>query len=537
VVRDGVFDRVLTEAWAELVEDLIPAGISHLFLFDGEKIESFADTENSAQLLSKAIHSLLGLDLVDRLATDLIALERRKQLELKNDVERQQIEAARVDIAALEQLREETVAQKGAIQNESERLKKRLREITARFEKEGGVLFEQRKELEEKRASNEWELWAVEDELRKCAEGAAPLLLVASLLEAVDQQDRREEEAGKAETVNQLLLDRDSRLLEEAKRRKASKLILDSIATFLNEDRAERASAVKTKRYLKLRYETRESLRSIRGFVVPETQRQVKQLIQKTNELQTILADLDRKIAGIPSHEAVADLLTQRQETQTAINSVAERLTRLDLELKKINRELEQKRKALSAQLEKVVDTEFDHEDNSRVVFHSQRVRKTLEKFRSAMVDRHVNGIGQLILDCFRQLLRKESLIAGLNINSEDFSLELYGADGKVLPPDRLSAGERQLLAVSMLWGLARASGRPLPAVIDTPLGRLDASHRSKLVEHYFPYASHQVLLLSTDKEIDEHYYKRLKPYVGRTYHLEFNEVLGSSQVKPGYFW
>jgi len=124
-----------------------------------------------------------------------------------------------------------------------------------------------------------------------------------------------------------------------------------------------------------------------------------------------------------------------------------------------------------------------------------------------------------------------------LKIDPATFRLELTGGDGKPLPFDRLSAGERQLLATSLLWGLAKASGRPLPTIIDTPLGRLDSSHRRHLLDRYFPVASHQVILLSTDEEVDEASLARLKPHIGRSYSLIFDEQNQSTNIKPGYFW
>ena len=88
-----------------------------------------------------------------------------------------------------------------------------------------------------------------------------------------------------------------------------------------------------------------------------------------------------------------------------------------------------------------------------------------------------------------------------------------------------------------MLWALARASGRPLPMIVDTPLARLDSAHRKLLLEHYFPRASHQILLLSTDTEIDQAAFGELRPYVAHAYRLEFDFTEAATAISRGYFW
>ena len=132
-------------------------------------------------------------------------------------------------------------------------------------------------------------------------------------------------------------------------------------------------------------------------------------------------------------------------------------------------------------------------------------------------------------------LLRKSGLVTRLSIDPEDYALTLYGRDDEPLSAERLSAGERQLLAIALLWGLAKASGRPLPTAIDTPLGRLDSVHRMHLVERYLPFASHQTLLLSTDEEIAGDYHERLRPWVGHTYQLTYDDKTGATHIAAGY--
>lgn len=88
-----------------------------------------------------------------------------------------------------------------------------------------------------------------------------------------------------------------------------------------------------------------------------------------------------------------------------------------------------------------------------------------------------------------------------------------------------------------MLWALTICSGRPLPFIIDTPLGRLDSEHRERIVNEFFPNASHQMVILSTDTEIDQVYFQDLMPHVAKTYLLEFDEKENMTKIIPGYFW
>lgn len=70
-----------------------------------------------------------------------------------------------------------------------------------------------------------------------------------------------------------------------------------------------------------------------------------------------------------------------------------------------------------------------------------------------------------------------------VEIDPETFGITLFDTTGVVLPKERLSEGEKQIFAISILWGLAKASPRPLPAIIDTPMARLDSEHRTNLVD------------------------------------------------------
>lgn len=139
--------------------------------------------------------------------------------------------------------------------------------------------------------------------------------------------------------------------------------------------------------------------------------------------------------------------------------------------------------------------------------------------------------------DCYMQLANKKGMIAKIEMDSVTLDLKYLNDLGDEVPKERLSAGEKQLMVVSLLWALAICSRRKLPVIIDTPLSRLDSKHRMALLKTYLPNASDQTIVLSTDSEIYGKYYQAIKKNVGDEYTLVYDDVKKCTTIQRGYRW
>ena len=164
------------------------------------------------------------------------------------------------------------------------------------------------------------------------------------------------------------------------------------------------------------------------------------------------------------------------------------------------------------------------------------KVAKALAAYENRLLEHKLGQLEKEFVGRFNHLAHKKTLVTGVRIDRVTFATTLVDGAGREVPKARLSAGEKQIYAISMLWALARTSGRPLPMIIDTPLGRLDSEHRDNLVQRYFPAASHQVILLSTDTEIDGQLLKDLGSSVSHSYRLDYDFAAGRTTATPGYF-
>ncbi len=534
VERDGVLDSVLTERWYEYVEEFIPNRISSLFFFDGEKIEGLADANKAAALIKTGIHALLGLDLVDRLSADLLTVERKRKAQIQSQQSRIHIAALEAEIEQLSNQAEEIAKQKSDVQYSLAQKEQDKVKLLEEYRREGGELFDERAQIEAELNAAQKKLSVVEGQLREIATGDAPLLMVRELLSETKAQALLEEQAKHNGEIYEELEKHNMALLDLLKQHAVKRTALTAVQAFIDADKKNRKKSIKTKCYLNAEPMIFSRLQD---NIFDQIQTSVTTFIAQAEEVSEDINSCERKLASIPDPESLEGITLQIQNLQKEVGKAKLQFELLEQEYKRTRHEIVRKKTELTQSYEIEAGEQFAYEVNHHLLERAERVRHTIEKFGMAVTTKHIRQLELLILESFSQLIRKEDFINQIEIDPNDYTLTLYTPTHEKLSPKSLSAGERQLLAVSILWGLSRASGRPLPTIIDTPLSRLDGKHRQNLVDNYFHQASHQVILLSTDEEINEKYHNDLKSAIGREYHITYEEDKQSAVIKKGYFF
>jgi DNA sulfur modification protein DndD len=531
---DGRHNQSLTSTWSEHVETFLPRGIAGLFFFDGEQIEALADLDRSRQVLGSALAALLGLDLVERLSTDLAVLKRRHRGEQVPDHLRHSVEEKKQLVTARRQAEEAAAEAVAARLTELEHAQKVLHEATEAYRASGGELLERRETAEATAAMVRSGLAQCEDDIRHELAEVTPLLLLPGLFDQLATQVRLETKAKRETLLVEALMARDDKLLQKLMDAKVKAATIAAVEEFLKNDREHRRASADTEALIG--FPDHLALEGLLSTGLPEARKRLESAVTRCANFKAELDQAERALAAIPDPEALAPLHRRREEAREALLRAEAAHTVATELLATAGADRAKATAAYESALDKAADADLAADDDRRLIKHVDRIRATLERLRVEATRRHLERISQLVLQALGQLLRKQHLITDVQIDPATYTVTLTGVDGHPLPAKDLSAGERQLLAVALLWGLARAAGQPLPVVIDTPLGRLDRSHREHLLERYFPLASHQVVLLSTDTEIDAEAYARIARQVGRSYLLEFDPATNATFVEDGYF-
>ena len=75
-----------------------------------------------------------------------------------------------------------------------------------------------------------------------------------------------------------------------------------------------------------------------------------------------------------------------------------------------------------------------------------------------------------------------------------------------------------------------------LPFIIDTPFARIDTEHRANIVDHFFKRLPGQLLILSTNEEINAKHTQAMSDSISNSFMLEFGDDKRTRIVVNRYF-
>jgi len=531
VFRNGEIDIVASDRWLEFVEEFMPSQIAELFFFDGEKIEALADPQRSAVLLRVGVYSLLGIDLVESLQRSLQQIERKRKTDTASESEKAGLQNIEVELTDVRQQLEQGLMTRATAQNELDRLERQQALFGAEFNRIGGSLLVNRERLLIDEIHLRTQKKGLEDELRTIASSAIPLLIPIQVVGTAIEKAKAARKAGNAGLLRAESEIRDAAIEEFVKSLGLHEDTVVKLRNHLVDDRCQRYPTSE-----KLTYVPQEILDNFNIESTKAISRLARQLLESLAKVDEDLQAIGRNLAAVPAVEDVANVQKNMDEGEKNLTRCRATIKILDDEISTLRYKLDRLKGQADREAERLGERLTRDEVAQRVIKQSSRAREVLADFRDRLLSENLSRLERLISECFNRLIRKKTLVSKVAIDHRSFEISISNAANQQISASRLSAGERQLLAVATLWALAHASGRLLPAVIDTPLSRLDSKHRGALVENYFPVASHQVILLSTDEEVVGRYQEQLAPFIGRQYLISYDESKNTSFFKPGYF-
>ncbi|WP_460089354.1 DNA sulfur modification protein DndD [Pseudomonas sp. H2_D10] len=514
-------DLVLAEDWDEFINGILPVELVHLFFFDGEKIEALANPERLPALLRRATEVFLGLGGIDALAGDLKAVERRaskKMFSADATGDGDQALDFELELKDLEQRIEMLSQRQAQARTNLDEAQRKLENFSIEAQRSGLVAYQQAAELRARLAVCEQDHGRARASLVTALEDPIlPLAWLEPLWGAYKEHWQKDHQAKYNHMLIEEFVKRDQRILE--------RLALD--APNIKSITAEFfASDLKG-----LRYDKSHIPMLLSGGEPAEIESQLHQAKQRLKEAKEIVAAAQRTLEKaqdavhqIPANEQLSTVFEAMQQHTQRVAAAEWQLQELSRELTEARNKqthFEQRHQAASARARAELKESTFH---LKALEAADRAKVVLAAFRERLLASKAQWLSEMITSEFKQLLRKRNLISRVLVEADTYAVSIEDVNGHTLPMERLSAGERQILAIAVLSALIRERKGRFPVIVDTPLARLDRNHREALVHNFFAKISHQVMVLSTDEEVEGTVHTALEQHMSREYSLTFDD-------------
>lgn len=527
VKKDGFYNDFLTKNWAMFIENILPSALSSFFFFDGEKIAGMAVDSTNVQL-KNAIRSMLGINILDVLNNDIVRnLKNITKTGIGNETAEGVQKLRYEKDTAIDELKNidfEIKAAQKVIKDDN----CNLDSLHQLYNAKGGDAVDKRQEIISEREALKSRLSVEENKLYELSMRELPLILVKDLLKDIKLQATDEH----TETVMRQAVTQLDMLLKDFQRdyKKDSSAGVDFVKYI-----KEQTNDNQEEMFYELSDQALFQVNSLIEGKLDNASKEAKEILANEKQLQKQLDDRESYLSLDINTKELQSLYKKIKNAEKALIDDQVNLNNLEQKKVSINSKVISATAEFNKYVEFYLSTSEMKDKTDRTIKYSNIALRILDKYQSELQKQKTDVLAATITDCYKKLANKKNLIQKIAMDPDTLDISYLSSDGIAVSQDSLSAGEQQLMVISILWALAICSKKKLPVIIDTPLSRLDSLHRTALIKTYFPNAGEQTIILSTDSEIDRSDYELMQNDVGDEFTLKYDEKTKSTSIEEGY--
>jgi len=506
------------------IDNLIPPSIEEYFFFDGERMDHYFK-ENTGRDIKDAVFKISQLELFERLIDHLSArrndfLRTAKGLNPKaselRDMLELQTRSLETDKVELQELTDH--------KNEAERLE---REFSEKLKNSSAEHIQSLGELRDNLGSEvehlKNEIEEIEEERLGLLHHNMPIIFSFEALAKTKAMIDSRREAGMIPPPYRTIF--ISNLL------KKGKCLCGSDITTKDEYSAERRKKVEL--YLE------ESALSDMSNDLIESNAHIQRLMESITDFPEEVVRIGKKLKSLQDskntkEEKIEKISQEIKESNLEnIKIWEEERSKHEHEMKYLEDKIAVKRnqmerrgnmiRAYRSELKKELEKEKRHKWLLEVEAFCDKGIKCAEEVRDTIMESMKKEIEEKTSRQFLSLIWKKETYNAVKID-KDYNISVQHVSG-MEGLGTLSAGEREVCALSFMAALNSVSGFEVPLLVDTPLARISTEPSRSIAENLPNYLKgKQLTLLVTEKEFSSEVQEALSGAVGKVYVINVEE-------------
>lgn len=576
------------------LRSVLPPSLFNFFFFDGEELSDFFTSSSSNLSLKDSILQLFNYDTFDILKKQLTSYQRSQS---KSDDKLKEIQTNYDNILLIVSVLEKDIEILNSsiinYEEELDSLKIKKLKIEEDFKNSGGLLEEEKKKLNNTIMALENERININQNIKDSCNDIVPFLLIPDLLTSIKNQIKDEELLNSYLSINDKLTgDLIKKSIANYIELNENDNVFNNIANSIICNMFDITKIENTTSILELSSEDKNNVIFKINNILDKKDNLKTSIINKFNRIHEInneIKNLRKKLSSSVSEYILKNYIESMHLVVNEINNIEIKLSqcrsKLETKIQDLNNKEYHLNRAKNEYLSLLQDNNI-LEISTNIIDYLNELLSILTKDKISLIEKN-------FLDIFSAIIRKEDYVNSISIDenfnstlyinkdytvyeilniinnigfdelskkygskfiddlytiynvsnnddlliklNNDIALNILKLSTKVNIND-FSNGEKQVYILCLIWAIIKSSGVEIPFIIDTPYARIDESHRNSLTNIYLPNISKQVIILSTNKEIDSNLYKTIKPHVCNEYLLLYNTKDRKTEVKKGYF-